>query len=310
MRLVLINGVAYQLKRSESVSRGIRRLARKTLGSALERLSPGDPAQRDEAVHEGRKDIKKTRALLELVRPELGHQYKKSKQRLRQAARPLSLERDAKVLLETLEDLRKGHDRKLPERTWAALRHALERPAIDATRRALRPASVTRTIDALSSVRDDSRSWSLDEHGFGGLRPGLKRSYTRARKAFRRAQAHQTPPNLHEWRKRVKAHWYQMRLIESVDARRLTAYISRLHDIERWLGDHHNLTVLITRVEAATLPGSMLRHLARLRTLIERRQLLLQRRAIALGERVYAERAGAFVKRLGRAWHAWRKEAA
>lgn len=302
------SGMAYRLKREESVSHGVKRLANKALCSALDGLRPGHPKQRDEAVHEGRKEVKKARALLELVRDDLGRKYEKDKQRLREAARPLSHERDAKILLDTFDGLRKRHPTALRRHTWADIRRSLDALAADATRRALRPASITRTLNALRKTRDNSRSWSLDAKGFRALRPGLKRSFKRARKALHRARAHKTPGNLHRWRKRVKTHWYHTRMLEASEPRRLDPYLAKLHDLETWLGDLHNLIVLSERIKAGDFPPSMTEEVARLCSLIEQQQTQLRDKALALGARVYAERGRAFVRRLERFWRAWRAE--
>ena len=61
--------MAFQLEATESVRRGVKRLVAKQLDNALEEL--GAP-NRDEVVHEIRKRFKRIRAVLRLVRDELG----------------------------------------------------------------------------------------------------------------------------------------------------------------------------------------------------------------------------------------------
>jgi CHAD domain-containing protein len=303
---VVFQGVAYRLKRKESISHGLRRLADAELGSAAACLQSRNPRDRDEAVHEGRKSIKKTRALLDLARADLGREYEQARDRLRLAARPLSQERDAAILIETLEALHKKHRETLHPQTWAAIRRALETAAAEAVSRALRPASITRMLNALARVRDDTRSWSFDAKGFRALRPGLKRCFARARKALRRAQEDPTPDSLHRWRKRVKTHWYHVRLVEATKPRTLDLYLAKLHDLEAWLGDHHNLVVLDKRLEATRWPRSMDEDVTRLLAILERRKARIQDRAFSLGARIYAERTSTFVRRLKHYWHTWR----
>jgi len=298
--------VAYRLKRKESVSHALRRLADKELHSAADGLRPRNPKDRDEAVHEGRKIIKKTRALLELVRADLGREYDEATARLRLAARPLSQERDAAILTETIEALHKKHRAKLHPHAWATIRQALETAASEIVTRALRPALITRTLNALARVRDDSRSWSFDARGFRALRPGLTRGFARARRALRRAQHDPTPESLHRWRKRVKTHWYHVRLVEATKPRTLDLYLAKLHDLEAWLGDHHNLVVLDTQLKATRWPQSMHEDVTRLLAIIERRKARIQDRALSLGARIYAERTSTFVRRLEHYWHTWR----
>ena len=81
--------MAYHLKRSESVAEGIRRIAREEIESAADQLSKGH-RDRDEAIHEARKSIKKVRAVLRLVHPELGDTYYQESSYLRDVGRKLS----------------------------------------------------------------------------------------------------------------------------------------------------------------------------------------------------------------------------
>jgi CHAD domain-containing protein len=93
--------MAIGLRRSESGTQGLRRILREQIAKALEAL--GGTTLSDEAVHSARKELKKARATLQLLRDALGDVvYKRENAALRDAARPLSEVRDAKVLLDTL----------------------------------------------------------------------------------------------------------------------------------------------------------------------------------------------------------------
>src|SRR5438105_7921575 len=106
--------MAFQLQSAESVRKGVKRIVRKQLDNALKEL--GTP-NRDEVVHEIRKRFKRVRAVLRLVRDELGENvYRQENACARDAARPLTEVRDAMVLIEALDKLagagagRKGAD--------------------------------------------------------------------------------------------------------------------------------------------------------------------------------------------------------
>jgi hypothetical protein len=51
--------MSYRLKAKESVPDGIRRIVREEIEGATNRLTNGNGAKRDEAIHEARKSIKK-----------------------------------------------------------------------------------------------------------------------------------------------------------------------------------------------------------------------------------------------------------
>src|SRR5580700_8770899 len=97
--------MAYRLKRDESVIRGLKRVVREEMESAVAQLSGGNEASRDEAIHEARKSIKKVRALLRLMSAEFGEAYARENARLRDIARRLSQFRDAFAIIETFDDL-------------------------------------------------------------------------------------------------------------------------------------------------------------------------------------------------------------
>lgn len=294
--------MAFRLKRKESVARGVKRLADKALRSARNDLRPGKSKDRSEAVHKARKRIKKARALLELVRADVGREYQRDKRHLQHAARPLSQERDATILLTTFDDLRRRNRGKLRPQSWIAIRHSLEAAAAEASRQGLRPASIADTLHVLDIVRDHSRSWSLKAKGFRALRPGLKRSFARARKALHRTRADHAPDTLHRWRKRVKTHWYQLQLLESVEPRQLRPYLLKLRRLETWLGDYHDLVVLVEHIEKVDLPQAIQDDLGRFRAIVGRRQTQLLNKSQALGDRVYAERRSKYLSWLERPW--------
>src|SRR5262245_10612064 len=99
--------MSYRLKTGESIPAGMRRIAREELESALCEIAAATPSNEAAAVHAARKCIKKTRALLRLVRDEIGREIFKEENRcLHEVAQSLSGPRDARVRLQLLEKLR------------------------------------------------------------------------------------------------------------------------------------------------------------------------------------------------------------
>ena len=95
--------MAFRFKKNESVDKAVRRLCLDCLDKALHDLRRGDPV---EGVHDARKEIKKLRAVLRLVRKEIGNSvYREITDRLRVAANHLATPRDAQVQLGAFEEL-------------------------------------------------------------------------------------------------------------------------------------------------------------------------------------------------------------
>src|SRR5882757_9495852 len=105
----------YRLKRQESAAEGLRRVARGRTAKAAERLREAGGGDLADSIHGARKDLKKLRAALRLVRGELGMKtFRAENGSYREAGRLLSASRDAEVKLETLKALEERFGGQLP----------------------------------------------------------------------------------------------------------------------------------------------------------------------------------------------------
>src|SRR5436190_15203214 len=97
---------SFRIVPGEPVPDEVRRVAVGRIDHALDELRGDSDSSRAEAVHEARKDMKKLRALLRLVRGELGEElYVHENTVFRDTGRQLSGVRDADVMIHTLSDL-------------------------------------------------------------------------------------------------------------------------------------------------------------------------------------------------------------
>jgi CHAD domain-containing protein len=286
------------------VAVGVRRIALGRIDDALEHLR-GDGDQ-VEGVHEARKDSKKLRSLLRLVRPALGDEvYDRENTRFRDAARLLSDVRDAQVRLETFDGLAERFGDELPAGRFAAFRDALEAEEREGTTRDPRPAMRT-AAEAIEAGRERVAEWPLDAGDRTMLAGGLRRQYARGRAAYEAAADDPSIEALHEWRKRVKDHWYHQRLLRNCWREVLEPSADAAHDLSDRLGDDHDLALL--REHAADRPGDFEdpdEQLA-LVELIDRRRAELEEEAFELGARVYAEKPKALGRRFEALFDAWR----
>ena len=180
-------------------------------GDAVERLRDAD-ADPVEGVHESRKDLKKLRAMLKLVRPALGEEvYDRENARFRAAGRELSDVRDAQVRADTLDALAERFADDPPPGGWWTVRAlVVGNDEVDESELAAVRDRVAVQIEQGDVAIDE---WPLGEDGFEPLRPGLKRAYSRGRKTLRDARDDPADEPLHEWRKRSKDLWYHLRLV-------------------------------------------------------------------------------------------------
>jgi CHAD domain-containing protein len=294
-----------RLRPDEAGTRGARRIARHRVESALEILGRKSPA--DPAVHAARKELKKARATLRLLRDVLGTStYKKENAALRDAARPLSELRDGQVLLDALSSLIEHHGASASQWPLESFERVLSRRRGELRESILgQPGALQGACKILRAARSRSEHWHVGRHGWSALGPGLKRTYSQGRRAFARAQDRGGDECLHEWRKQAQYFRNQLQLFEPLGSGRLASLVQKTHELVEYLGDDHDLAVLSERAMAAREDfPSPATHRAFM-ALIERRRAKLQDKALRVGRRVYEEPPAAFTARLGRYWRNW-----
>jgi CHAD domain-containing protein len=294
----------FRLRPEEPVPAGVRRVARAQLAQARGGLDRAPKRKLSEAVHETRKRLKRTRAVLRLSRGALDQEvYERENIAFRDTGRRLAGVRDAAVLIETLDGLKKSAAIELPDAVIQPVRARLKDEREQAL---LRLRENPETIDAAVRELEDARAragaWPLRANGFDVLDSGLRRTYRRGRKAMRRAEAKPNAENFHEWRKRVKDLWHSLQLLRSAKPKKMSKLVKRAHRLSDLLGDDHDLAELGRYV---TSHPELLKDedsRASMMGAIDARRDKLQQQAIGLGSRVYAKRPKRFVKGIKRGW--------
>lgn len=296
--------MAYRLSIEDDVASGVRACAREQLAGAAARLerADDDPVT---AVHEARKHLKKTRALLRLARPALGTRaYRAENDALRDVGLALSGARDADVLVQTVERLAEHAAGRLPADAFAQLRDALATEAAGGRADGRAAPVLGAAIEALRAAELRVESWPLEDAGWDDVLDGVTRAYARGREAFAVARAEPTAESLHAWRKRAKDLWYHQRLLAPAWPGVLNAQAEEAHLLSELLGDDHDLAVLAERLAAhdgaAPLGPAADAQRDELRALVAHRSEELRAAATRLGRRVYAEKPKAFARRIGR----------
>jgi hypothetical protein len=96
----------FRIRKNEPIPEGIKRIVAGQIDKGIERLGSAE-LDDDEAIHDARVCSKKIRAVLRLVRGELGRKvYKRENACFRDAARRLSHVRDTAALVEILDKVR------------------------------------------------------------------------------------------------------------------------------------------------------------------------------------------------------------
>lgn len=288
--------MAYELDLTSDLASAARLAAREQLEKGAEVLREEHDRDPVGAVHQARKEVKKSRSLLRLVEPGLGKKvYRRENRTLRDAARTVAHVRDADVMVETAEKLHERFAGRLPARSFTALRNRLAKEA-QRSRGSVDGEIGGELTAALQDVAYRVEEWPLDDAGWEVARKGVAQAYKRGRQAFAVANADPTADNLHELRKRVKDLWYQQRLLRRAWPPVLGAQADEAHALADLLGDDHDLAVLAEtlRKDQPTANTDVFVDL------IEERRTELLADIRALGRRVYAEKPKSFKRRLTR----------
>jgi CHAD domain-containing protein len=287
------------LRQSEVATRGVRRLLLGQLDAGLRRLA----VRRldDTTVHDLRRDLKRGRAYLRLLRPTLGQT---SWHRLDEAAaavtRPLGPLRDRRVLKDAVQDLSSHGTDPVFDRFASTLQREAEHDGADGRRARLARDAHRRLVRLrvmLRGGRIEPANWSV-------IGAGLHRTYRAARRAWHEASETGRDLALHRWRRHTKSLRYQLQLLEPIHPQcaRLGA---RLDEVGEILGRHHDLMVLRDHVQASASLASDPEGGARFLAILDDTLAVLGTEALAEGRTLFKDRPKDFTRRLHRHWRAW-----
>ncbi|MGZ8867320.1 MAG: CHAD domain-containing protein [Thermoanaerobaculia bacterium] len=282
--------MAYALDRNEPISAAMPRIVTERVDLALEQLldERETPAER---IHNARKRFKESRAAVRLIRFALGDVYRVENAWFRDAGRRLAALRDMDAVLEATDELAVYadgyHDRRLIRRLRRRLAYRQRR-----VKKADLEQSIEATARELPVAKARVTLWPVIPDGFSAAGPGFRRTFGDGRRAFREAVETPSPESFHEWRKRVKDHWYHVQILRNVWPEFTGPYLKEIESLSDDLGDRHDLDVLRHTVVGLGDFGNDF-ELSVMHSLIDRRASRLSERAVASGARIYAETPGA-----------------
>ncbi|HEY4370282.1 MAG TPA: CHAD domain-containing protein [Steroidobacteraceae bacterium] len=299
------------LKQGEPAMRGVRRVLIDHIDRAIHTLQRHSLA--DGLVHGTRKEMKRMRAGLRLLREALGETaYRGLNRSVRDAARPLTPIRDAKVLRDALNNVLQQAGNAAQKTRPSALRQALQQE-----QRLSRDKLSNKDLNAISTRLQEVKQHlqRLPDSRFDRAPTdvALKRAYKKAHRAFALTEREPSNEHLHEWRKQVKYHFYELQFVQPLAPKRIDATSKQAHRLSDHLGDDHDLALLhekialhATQAEASaetTATDALIKEL-------KRRRAKLQRKSYRLGKKLYADKPKQVAKQIEKYVDARRQQAA
>jgi CHAD domain-containing protein len=295
--------MAYRFKLDETVDKGVRRVAKDQIARAEVDIGRTG-AEAAAGVHECRKSIKRLRALLRLVRPQIGEKaFKSHNGRLRNINQALAGSRDHSILEETVAKLEarfgsEGVTAMAPVRQrLAEVKNVLPEPLQGTT------VQSARTMLAKESRRLDTLKFKGS--GFEILAAGLEESYEAGRRALAKAYKNPTSEAFHDLRKGVQWHWRQMTLLSRTWPEYFDVRVAAARELSQILGDDHDLAVLMVFAKSVGATADSAEYV-RIEKLAHARQTELRAKVRPRAIRLFAEPPEDFVRRIAKYWETGR----
>jgi CHAD domain-containing protein len=249
---------------------------------------------KQEPVHQIRVALKRTRALLFLVRPLFPKRtYEKLLRRLRRAARRLALVRDLVVAQTLLAHLaatsRHRRARKSCQRALGGFAHSSDPAAGELARALCEVGEATVEVTRRLALLRRRRTPGLQ----GVVWQRAVRSWKAAHRALRRARKDDAA-SFHRLRKRVKRLFYELEILRPWSSKKLARLRTRLRRFGGKLGDQQDLAVLrgILKNDPRRFGGR--KSVRRLIRLLDRRAGKLGRRNLRAGRDLFRRSKGEF----------------
>ncbi len=304
----------FRLESGEPLGVGLKRLSVSEIETAITGFYDGEEAFA-EAVHSARKSMKKLRALLRLIRFEIGEKvYSYENNLLRETARLMSNVRSSAVVSIALEEIRQLYGTVLAA---GALEETSQRLALRRDRIELRtmedPEVVPTVVASLERALGRYQSWPVDasardiygmglRDSFESVSQGLKTTYGRGRVQMVKAYTTPTPQGFHQWRKGVKYLRHQLEMLTPLWPEVIVGMAMTLERVGELLGEEHDLHELLALLanQPDLCPNPVERTL--IKALAEQRRSDLQTASRILGRRAYAETPISLTSRFDAYW--------
>jgi CHAD domain-containing protein len=290
--------MAYFFERDETFTEGFRRIGAEENKAAIDALACEAEAM-PEGIHQARRCFKRLRSLFRLFRSALGKDAFREANRFYQgAARELASLRDISSLIEAANLLREEYGSLLKADAFDGLLALLEEEKTAREQNLPGQASeAERVLQALREARGRFTGLELKGTGKEAMLKELTRCYRKARLFYHQCQEAPTPEAMHEWRKQGKHLWHAHLLLHKAWPKVFKGYAKAYKALGDALGDYHDLALLQRKLAdyGGLLPDDTRRLLHGLAQEHLREQW---RQALDLGQRLHAEKPGAFRRRM------------
>jgi CHAD domain-containing protein len=296
-----MKGGELSLREKENFSDGIHRIldalhdegAKHILARSRQHIS----------VHELRKNIKKIRAILRLIRHEIGNdKYHELNKLYRELAGEIAILRDDTSQIELLEGMRARVHNKSISRTISKAVNQVKKKRKKNFDDFYKEKRHKKVYDHILNCKEEVQKLEINGNPDLVIMKSLKRIHSRARSAMEISGFMKSDEIYHYWRKQVKYLMYQMTILSIAWPAYFKAYISELNKLSSLLGKLHDLNLFNEHIHEERLivlkpvqKRIMLKY-------IYRRRSDLKKKIEKIGAKVFSESSEAFCMRMYDFW--------
>lgn len=281
---------------NENPGDGVRRIAGALNVMAIEHIKILSKKDTHEAVHELRKRFKEIRALLRLVRDDLGEDvFKKENIFYRDLGREIDEIRDAKAYLEMIDLLKEKYEKKIYKNAFLHIEKQLQSNITSIEEKINLKSTLSSMKERLEKKAKEINDLPLKAEKFEDVMESLYRVYKRGYKALQKIEKEPTPENFHEWRKRAKYLRYQFEMLHPIWPGMMNFLENEYHKVSDITGHHHDLSNILNFLSDSQVEP---KEYDLFKALANDLRLELEAKAISIGEKLYAEKPEQFINRM------------
>lgn len=293
----MAKNVQFEISNQENFSEGISRILNE-LHIKSTRLILARSRQHI-SIHELRKNIKKIRGILRLMRYEIGgKKYRKLNRKYRQLAQDIAVLRDDTSQIELLSGM-------LPKDKSAIVRRSINRAirTIETKRKTAFKDFYTNDQHQYISREFNDLNIKNQELNISGnpdlfILKGLYKIHSNALKAFRATLSTNDAEVYHNLRKQVKYLMYNLRIISPANPIFFKAYLSKLNQLSTLLGKLHDLDLFNEHIHQRTIIQFKPEEKKEMLKIIYGNRYYLKKRIRLIGSQVFDKKSKDFRNRL------------
>jgi len=301
--------MSYKLENNETLSFGLKRIALERIDKSVFDISKKN-GDNTEEIHDARKNFKKIRTVLRLVRSKLGEEIFQSENSFyRDAGRTLSQLRDQTVLITTLVKLSENLGQEFEKFDFSDLKDFLIKKYDEIKADATSTEGIIHTLSTeILLARSRIFDWPFSGDSFKLVHFDLQRIYKTGQVQMRKVLEESIKENVHEWRKKTKDLWYSMRILSNIWPEIMGPLVQLLGNLSDILGDANDLYLLKQEIWGNQNKLNNAPMTSEFINFIDKRIIDLLREAKFIGRRVYSEKSEFFAGRIKNYFEIWRSE--